>query len=170
METKPLNGSAEIILWAMHLTEGDREKIRNCVHRYATPHTFCDKIKWVFYRAINAVKHLFGQSDWQVAEKVIQDRAWKMISPWFDSPLNPLPEKLKKQLHDKITDVVNDAAAGLLSTCLMAHEANAEVNDAFKKRVNELDLTRIFKGQVQTMLDEVKRERVLRMQRISTAR
>lgn len=166
METKRLNGSAEIILWAMHLTQDDQKKIRNCIHRYATPHTFCDKIKWVFYRAINAVKHIFGKSDWQVAEKIIRDRAWEMISPWFESPLNPLPQKLKQQLHDKITGVVNDAAASLLSTCLMAQESNTEANDAFKRRVNELDLTRIFKGSIETMFDETNRERGLRLQRI----
>ncbi len=145
METKPLNRSAETVLWAMHLPKEDQNKVRDCIHKYAMPETFCEKIKWVFHRAINAVKHICGKSDWQVSERIIRDRAWKMISPWFDSPLNPLPQKLKTQLEDKITGVVNATAAALLSTCLRAQEKNTDVDDAFKKRVNEIDLTHVFK-------------------------
>ena len=68
MGIRPLCDSAKEVIEAKGITPKTYPEIFNCVSRYATPSTCGEKVNWVIYRIWNAVKSLFGMSDWQVAK------------------------------------------------------------------------------------------------------
>lgn len=156
INTKPLSSSAEMVLHAMHLNADQEVSVRNCIHKYATPHTFEEVFPWLFYRITHALKHIFGKSDWQVAKKSIQDRPWRMVAPFLqESASSP---QMKKYLKSRFDRIISDAASGLLSTCLMAHERKTEIDNEFRKRVSEVDIFKAVREPVLILIDECSRE------------
>lgn len=79
MTIQKLNGSAEYLINQLDLKPQEEEVIRTCVRRYTIldSDSTQDVLTIVFYRLINTFKSIFGQSDWQIAKKIIEVRAMK---------------------------------------------------------------------------------------------
>ena len=70
-----LCGAAEWFIQGMELlNEQERGVIRNCISKYAKPKSLPDFLRWILFRVSNAIKSLFGKSDWEVAKRTIADR------------------------------------------------------------------------------------------------
>lgn len=50
-----------------------KTKVRSCIKGYAKPTGVFERLQWIGYRIWNAVKSIFGQSDWQVAREALVD-------------------------------------------------------------------------------------------------
>lgn len=72
--TARLYSGAELALQNMHLTSVEESTVRSIVQKYARPHSCSKLLCWTIYRIVQAVKSLFGCSEWQTARKVIENR------------------------------------------------------------------------------------------------
>jgi hypothetical protein len=57
-----------------------RETITTCVANYATRDGCLGKISWIAYRIWNAIKSIFGKSDWQVATAALERTLFEKFS------------------------------------------------------------------------------------------
>lgn len=71
--------AAERVIQGLHLNEGEQLVVRSAVLRYIKPEGFGERLKWVVFRAWQAVKSIFGQSEWQKAEKVIKNKVAYLV-------------------------------------------------------------------------------------------
>ena len=62
---------AEERLNALHLETPEKNQVINCISRYSTPKNFSEGISYVAYRIWNAIKSIFGASDWQETKKML---------------------------------------------------------------------------------------------------
>jgi len=49
-----------------------QKQVGRCVSRYTSPKTFCERLSYIVFRVWNAVKAIFGKSDWQLARRSIK--------------------------------------------------------------------------------------------------
>jgi hypothetical protein len=68
---KYMFNSMEQLAGALRASTGPFE----CAKRYRKPEnaSFIKELEWVVYRVWNAIKHVFGQSDWQIAKTEIRE-------------------------------------------------------------------------------------------------
>ncbi len=52
----------------------DGEKIKKTLQAYSDTSTLSKKIYWAANRVFNAIKSLFGKSDWQIAKKMVIEK------------------------------------------------------------------------------------------------
>ena len=74
MTVSRLCDGAELFVQVMHVTSEEEVVIRSTIHNYALPEACGKQICWMIYRVVQAIKSLFGASDWQATKKVISDR------------------------------------------------------------------------------------------------
>jgi len=79
---------------SLHLTDSEAHKIQTCVSRY----TERNSAKYICYRVLNAVKSLYGGSDWQVAERILENHSVTIINDHYQSS-KELPQ-LSKTLSE----------------------------------------------------------------------
>ena len=60
----------------LSLTDAEIVKIEKCINHYSEDNTTSN----LGYRIWNAIKHIFGQSDWQVAKKIIRKSSLKHMN------------------------------------------------------------------------------------------
>jgi len=76
------------------MPEKDVKALKTAVARYSKQNTIGKKIAYVAMRVWNAIKHIFGRSDWQVGVKAFN----KIFSSMFIFPdVDQIVEGLKKQ-------------------------------------------------------------------------
>lgn len=71
MSTPQVFNYTSTLINRLNIEENDKNKVKKCVSGYSMPDSFLGKISWVAYRIFNAFKSIFGQSDWQIAKKII---------------------------------------------------------------------------------------------------
>lgn len=90
------------VLQAVNFKPEQRKQIEACIIGYTPSKSCSDKCKAVFYRIWNAIKHIFGKSDWQLARKALNDYAWTQIPAFviFFQQLAPpsVQSKMKKDI------------------------------------------------------------------------
>jgi hypothetical protein len=73
-----LKNDAHTILRIAQLEPEKEKTVATCIRNYADPGSNCfDKIAWVAYRIWNAVKAIFGMSDWQVVTSIIKNKVYE---------------------------------------------------------------------------------------------
>lgn len=113
-----LRNEAEEYIQRMELpTEQEQQVIRNCISKYASPQSLPDFLRQVLFRVINAVKSVFGKSDWQVAKRTIADRLLQAALEKLEisDPQDPIELSLRNELADS-----------LLSAALLLHNRGQE--------------------------------------------
>lgn len=113
----------ETHIQAMKLTnQEDQTFIRECLLKYARPTTFYETVLWLAYRLVNAVKSIFGWSDWQIAEKKLENQLLLKIDRIHqEKPQNNIEKNIKE---DIILHGVKSLASQFLTFCLSAKEGN----------------------------------------------
>ncbi|MEI8328529.1 MAG: hypothetical protein WCG14_00790, partial [Chlamydiia bacterium] len=100
-----------------HLLEPDKERVKQCIAQYARleeSDTGCGS--YIIYRVWNAVKAVFGYSDWQIASRLISNRLISLIIDRDPTiPQHPVYLQL-------CAFPVNNIGIGLLSGALEAQE------------------------------------------------
>lgn len=89
----------DAVNWQIQLSgmkSEDAQVIKTCIARYTCKEGIGEKIKYLFNRVCNAVKGVFGQSDWQRAEKVIANHVYSYI-PFFCREF--IKNKTQAQVH-----------------------------------------------------------------------
>lgn len=78
MSRLQIHNQVQLIINELNLDSQAENKVKKCVAGYSIPDSFLRKICWVAYRIFNAIKSIFGQSDWQKARKALVNAS---ISP-----------------------------------------------------------------------------------------
>lgn len=81
-----------------------QKSLENCVARYAKPQGFCNKLKWLAFLVWNAIKAVFGRSDWQKASHILNTEAVPHFIGKTDLTIkiNPIVSKKVGSLSNKI--------------------------------------------------------------------
>jgi len=141
---RQLSGAAEAQVQAMHLNAQESKTIRSCIREYAMPASFGAKLEWMCYRVIQAVKSLFGCSDWQVANQIIRKRFQQMCiekAPYLENPTTSQERFLKEHFSLEGPILSAHYAEASLSVALKAHQANAAITDRIRNEgLRQLDL------------------------------
>ncbi len=138
-----INNGTEYIIDGLKLNPHEKEILSNCISRYAQPTTFCELLTWMTDRIGNAVKNIFGKSDWQKAKKIIHDHTLviaKQKNIFFEIPKNASENKVNKN----VIEMTNNYVKVFLDICLQTNQVNIEVNDEFRKKMAILNLEKFF--------------------------
>ncbi len=156
-----LHSGANDLLRIMHLNKQDQLFVKKCIYNYSKPSAIEFDIRipvqirvivatstWVWYRTGNAIKSIFGRSDWQIAKQSLIDQAHRIIRkkcPIWDDPVKKMPTfKLLtpqqranwKKLNQSITMVAEE----LLQICLLAQENRTETTPSLRHKLKNVDL------------------------------
>lgn len=144
-----LSGAAEAQIQAMHLNANDAETIRSCIQKYTTPESFCEKLNWFVYRVTQAIKSIFGRSDWQMADKTIQMHfkgrcgalfVEKRTTLGMQPPLG-LSLREDKACNQFYSQCAHGYAKQSLSSALTLHQLKAEITGGIRSEgFKNLDL------------------------------
>ncbi len=142
MNVARLTASAEACIEVMHLPEENEDAIRECIAKYSLPDTFFEIFTWVLHRIWNAVKSIFGASDWQKAKTLLQDRFLEMSferGMIQENPQNFVETEIKKQ----VAHTADLVAEELLSLCLLSNEKDPALSDALQGSISNVGLERV---------------------------
>ena len=142
MSTYPLSQGAELLIQNMHLAQADETVVRQCISRYSMPKNLCDLFTWVLFRTWNAVKYIFGRSDWQSAETIVYLRAKEIIIQ--ENGLNPdSQDPTEVRLLGSILSAARRVVHKSLDACLFAHYTHSSPDEELKQKILKLDLHNI---------------------------
>lgn len=150
---------------AMHLPHPqDREIVENCISRYDWPcTTFGEALNWLIYRITNAIKSLWGQSDWQIAERTVSSNASVIARATLSRKLDgsaviSLSHQLRTTLESRADYLATRAAKNLLKECWRVQNyplCTLEERESFSLKLLELDLVYAMNDQIGSIVDEV---------------
>jgi hypothetical protein len=124
---------AEDCILRMGLSSEDGQIARNCVLKYSRPNDFCEALVWLVNRVINAICHMWGSSDWDIAIGKIQQSAQVRRIIEEEERYGNRSQRLGPELWPYDRTVVNEAE-WMLSRCLLAHELNPFINQWIRWR------------------------------------
>jgi len=138
-----LCSAAELGIQNMHLTQEEEQTVRSIVQRYAYPQSCCQIICWGIYRIQQAIKSLFGHSDWRAAETVIKKRLLCIAMERGVIQQN-LPNHLQAQLEETITElcvnrIVPSVSTDLLEITVLCQECATDVEERIRDTLQQLD-------------------------------
>lgn len=119
-----LCGGGEECIRLMHFShEHEKQAIRDCISRYAMPDTFSGILNWLVYRVTNAFNSLFGSSEWQIAQNVIQLSAIRLAHQkgFFSNS----PREIQNKIQDMVAKNTLNQADSILEFCLSMQEIRA---------------------------------------------
>ena len=143
MAIYPLSDSAEFFVRSMCLTEEDQTVIRDCIISYETPASFCDALRWIIYRITNAIKAIFGVSDWQTAKATIYDRAIEMTLDQGLLQSNPETDK-EIDIKERTLEALVKGTGSLLTACFTAHQQNLRLTAQLKAKCAPMHLDAVL--------------------------
>lgn len=115
--------------------DAEATALQACLAKYTRPHTVVGTLTYLMDRIVNAVKSIFGKSDWQQMVKTIQERAIKACEDngTYDSKAtDPAQQKFNK----KVLESTKLAARELLSLALEVHQnPSAKIDDAKLEKI-----------------------------------
>ena len=141
MSINRLSSGAEDCITVMYLPDEQEDAVRKCITNYTLPDSFSEMLSWAVYRIWNAVKSLFGASDWQCAKKLIKTRALEMCHDRGIVQLHP-QNKVEEKIECKVKDLLDTVSESLLSTCFLLHERNEESGPELIEKLQTIGLDR----------------------------
>lgn len=151
--TVQLNPAAEMCLTAMQLTDPEKEGIRTCISQYTGQPGIVGRLCWIVYRIINAVKSLFGISDWQLSEELICKRAERIAIDRGLIQRGPMIG-IQKSIKERAVRLMGDYAKNML--VLIYATNRAELTEEFSRRFTPASLEIILQG-IGSIQDELVR-------------
>lgn len=131
-----LNDAAEVVIkYGMLVQPTIADAVRNCVCKYSKPHTLVGMPKWIVYRIWNAIKSIFGQSDWQKTQQLVYER---ILAFTASIPTDFQFEKARTLFEETMQKISFKIAGNLLSVCLLANNSWSQLNtEEAKKRLRD---------------------------------
>lgn len=137
--TVQLNPAAEYCLTAMGLTEPEKGELRSCISQYTGLPGMIGTLCWAIYRIINAVKSLFGMSDWQFVQKTIELRAMA-IAARAGLIENVPQDRMRQRINKNSLEFIKIYAGQILEICYEAHVNEVPVDAEFTRRLTPVSL------------------------------
>lgn len=139
-----LSGAAEFCIQAMHLNVSDTKTIRSCIQKHTLPESFPKKLRWTVYRVTQTIKSVFGRSDWQVANQIIETRLIQACLEMLNHPEHPVTAQESSQ-RDRLATVMSRLpvtkkltfswySEEILSIALFSHQGKSEVSDELRRQ------------------------------------
>ena len=134
-----LSTGAEACIKIMELDAGQAETVRSCILKYTFPENFCEKLYWLAYRIIQAIKSIIGTSDWQTTSLLIESHYMqnalnqKIVQ---QNPENSLERKIKDRTRIFFESIIQD----LLSITLLAQEEKQNITVNLNDQLNKISL------------------------------
>ena len=126
--------------------ERSRELVRDCILNYTMPDECCGIITWIIFRVVNAVKAIFGISDWQMAVETVKNNTILRAYHKNIIAAEP-PDDAQKAIKAQLVEHFKGHAERFLNTCLCLQEEptprSAEMRALFVKINTENYLTEI---------------------------
>ena len=143
MSIKPLCASALKVLElnANEVGEKKQKVITDCISKYAMPSACSEKVSWAFYRIWNAVKHIFGMSDWQAAKRLICEVALKEPTGELDKNLKIFDRRSQELAEKNLSPLAKGEAEIKLNLERQGASVNLNVMSATMERVVEYVLS-----------------------------
>lgn len=157
-----LSAASEQCLQRLHLQEPDQNTMREIISRYSPPQTFCQGLSWIVYRICNAIASLFGASDWQKAQKMIQENAMRLANEANVFPAEPLAqndERFRRVSADYLNNVSSTIGNVLLDHCLDFNSVDIALQPA-QTLLPSADLRDLINGDVRDFVHQLQ-ERAL---------
>ena len=76
-----------------------RGELDQCLSRYEEPNALLEKMRWIAYRAFNALKSIFGLSDWQMINKKILKHVEDEFGEYCESSKSAAYKIIERQLN-----------------------------------------------------------------------
>lgn len=135
MSTVQLYVRAEAIVQAMELPPKEAGVVRSTIHNYACPSILIDKIYWVIYRIIDAIRGFFRETDWEKTKKLMQQH-------WKDTHIvKGEVSQLPKSSQNQISRFFTDASEELLKLAITAQEERLAETAEFRGYLNKLTIS-----------------------------
>lgn len=137
-----LNNNARDILELAQLAPEQEETVATYIVKYGEPKGPCfEKIAWLAYRIWNAIKALFGMSDWQMAMTLVKKKVYEAVK---DVQVLGKQSSHREFVESKATQF----ASALLERALELHEA-PEDEDGFVPDTSENEKLHDVVAQIQ---------------------
>lgn len=145
MNVNRLSVQAEYFIDAMHLSSNDQAIVRKNISRYSQPPTNLKTIGWLIYRIGNAIKSIFGKSDWQQTKKIVFNNSVvlakaRVMELTDEQCLTNSQKELRKEFYSCLEITVD----GLLSNCLLANDNNLTDDGSIRQTALELDIPSVI--------------------------
>jgi hypothetical protein len=135
-------------------------RVVTVINGYGKREGFFDNIGGIFYRIWNAVKAIFGQSDWQLAQKDVT-KSWIEVAKAKDTSNNTenssIPQKYRAKLHKFQKEYFLNLGNTFLSIAVDAtsfqYPSTSELNKSMREKMGsakKIFLTKINKKVAQT--------------------
>lgn len=141
-----LSPVAEWLITATHLQRDKQDLIRDCISRYSQFFPAGETLAWIVFRVTNAIKSLFGQSKWQVTQKILCDHAIELAKTKNIIQLNS-QNRTQQIINRALLKFAALWSSNVLSLCLWANtppyiteEEEARVQRFKADKKIELDL------------------------------
>lgn len=154
-----LNNGAELCIKAMHMEKKDEDIARKCVSRYSRPETFYATMNWIIFRLENAVKSIFGKSEWQLTKNVIQNHVFKSAMEKVKAEKNisiDHPEnEIKKLLNETVFKMTDIYVNSFFPMCLKINQKSPKITEELKEKIKKLDLINFLNENVIKSVDNI---------------
>jgi hypothetical protein len=131
------NGLIQEIKQDNDIGKDQSNRIIKVINGYGKREGFFNKINGVFYRIWNAVKAIFGQSDWQLAKK-------SLINPNLKNEINQIkndatiPKKFKKRICQLVKSQASFCVNTLLSINIDCTHLKVRSDDDITSKISEI--------------------------------
>ncbi len=105
-----------------------KERIKKTISRYAKPQGFCDALRWICFRVVNAFLSIFGCSDWQRTKRAAINEQLNANSVVFNDPkFSALSDQDKRKIRVLVHTFSDQIIVLMLNQLLRMQDAkNAE--------------------------------------------
>lgn len=140
-----LYSRAEATLRGLHLNAHDSAFVKSCISNYTLPWDF-SVLHWIVYRIANVIKGHFGDSDWDLAKTLVQNRARELANAQgLLSPQAPEPSPYSERIIDlqrRVTEVALESADYLSVSILELafYQNEVDTTQSFIENMNSIPI------------------------------
>jgi hypothetical protein len=131
------NGLIQLIKQDDDFGKDQSNRIIKVINGYGKREGFFNKINGVFYRIWNAVKAIFGQSDWQLAKKTLIDAELKKSLNQIKNDIT-IPKKFKKRISEFLKSQTSFYSDTLLSVYIDCTHLKIRSDDDINSKITEI--------------------------------
>lgn len=127
----------ELCIQSMNLQIEEENSIKKCISRYSKPSSFCECLSWLLFRISNAIKSIWGASDWKKTHQLLHRKIIDITKEKELFQENP-QDKLSKKINLKVLNFSDKLSSNILSFCLFANEQKEEFDNQIKAQIEGL--------------------------------
>src|ERR1700722_2026191 len=138
----------------MELTPEISDLARDCVLNYSMPDDCSGIIAWIIFRVVNAVKAIFGVSDWQMARNAVQSNT--LAKAYERGLIEARPhDPVEIRLKARVIEFVGRTAEDFLDMSLTMQADRAPSDDGMRARLENISRAKQLEG-IERMVTNVR--------------